>query len=85
MKKMMEDFISKLMLNILKNQLNFIIIYHFHLEEKKIGIVEKLVTNFHDKCEYASHIGNLNQGLNHGLIFKKVHRVIKYSQNAWLK
>ena len=41
----------------------------FSPERKKIGIVEKLVTNFHDKCEYAIHIGNLNQGLNHGLIF----------------
>ena len=28
---------------------------------------------------------NLNQALNHGLILKKVHRVIKFNQNAWLK
>ena len=27
----------------------------------------------------------LKQVLNHGLIFKKVHRVIPFNQNAWLK
>ena len=25
------------------------------------------------------------QALNHGLVLKKVHRVIKFNQNAWLK
>ena len=34
---------------------------------------------------YVIHIRNLKQGLNHGLVFKKVHRVIKFNQNAWLK
>ena len=28
---------------------------------------------------------NLKQALNHGLVLKKVHRVIKFDQNAWLK
>ena len=28
---------------------------------------------------------NLKQKLNHGLVLKKVHRVIKFNQNAWLK
>ena len=31
------------------------------------------------------HIRNLKQALNHGLVLKKVHRVIKFNQNAWLK
>ena len=31
------------------------------------------------------HIRNLKQALNHGLIFKKVHRVIRFNQKAWLK
>ena len=47
--------------------------------------VEKLVTNLHDKTEYVIHIRNLKQALNHGLILKKVHRVIKFNQKAWLK
>ena len=34
---------------------------------------------------YVIHIRNLKQALNHGLVFKKVHRVIKFNQNAWLK
>ena len=45
----------------------------------------KDVTNLHDKSEYVIHIKNLKQALNHGLILKKVHRVIKFSQKAWLK
>ena len=47
--------------------------------------VKKLVTNLHDKTEYVIHIRNLKQALNHGLILKKVHRVIKFNQKVWLK
>ena len=28
---------------------------------------------------------NLKQALNHGLVFKKLHRIIKFNQNAWLR
>ena len=31
------------------------------------------------------HISTLKQALNHGLILKKIHRVIKFRQEAWLK
>ena len=41
-----------------------------------------LVANLHDKIEYVIHIRNLKQTLNCELVFKKVHRVIKYNQNA---
>ena len=51
----------------------------------KIEKVEKLVANLHDKTEYVIHIRNLKQALNHGLVLKKLHRVIKFNQNAWLK
>ena len=51
----------------------------------KIEKFEKLVTNLHDKAEYVIHITNLKQALNHRLILKKVHRVIKLNQKAWLK
>ena len=51
----------------------------------RIKKVEKLVTNLHDKTEYVIHIRNLKKALNHGLIFKKVYRVIKFNQKAWLK
>ena len=31
------------------------------------------------------HIRALKQALNHGLILKKVHKVIQFNQKAWLK
>ena len=54
-------------------------------ERIKIEKVEKLVTNLRDETEYVIHIRNLKQALNHGLILKKVHTVIKFNQKAWLK
>ena len=57
----------------------------FLLERMTIQEVERLVANLHDKTEYVTHIKNLKQALNHGLVLKKVHRVIKFNQNAWLK
>ena len=30
-------------------------------------------------------IRNLKQALNHGLVWKKVHRVIRFNQKVWLK
>ena len=43
------------------------------------------MANLHDKTEYVIHIRNLKQALNHGLILKSVHWVIKSNQEAWLK
>ena len=51
----------------------------------KIEKIEKLAANLHDKTEYVIHMRNLKQALNHGLAFKKVHRVIRFNQNVWLK
>ena len=51
----------------------------------KIEKVGKLIANLHDKTEYVIHIRNLKQTLNHGLVLKNVHRVIKFNQNAQLK
>ena len=47
--------------------------------------VEKLVTNLHDKTKYVLHRKKLKQALNHGLILRKVHTVIKFDQKVWLK
>ena len=54
-------------------------------ERMKIEKFEKLAANLHDKTEYVRHIKNLKQELNHRLIMKKVHRMIKLNQKAWLK
>ena len=37
------------------------------------------------KDEYVILIRNLKQALNHELVLKKVHRVIKFNQKGWLK
>ena len=47
--------------------------------------VEKLFTNLHNKMEYVIHIKYLKQALNYGSVWKKVHRLIKFNQKAWLK
>ena len=51
----------------------------------EIERVVKLVTNLHDKTEYVIHIKNLKQALNHGLVLKKVTRVIKFNHKTWLQ
>ena len=50
-----------------------------------IEIAEKPVAYLHDKTVYDINIRNLKQESNYGLVSKKVHRVIKFYQNAWLK
>ena len=45
-------------------------------ERMKIEKVEKLMANLHVKKESVIRIRNLKQALNHGLVLKKVHRVI---------
>ena len=54
-------------------------------ERMKIGKTQKLVCNLRDKKKYVVHISILKQALNHGLKLKKVHRVIEFNQEAWLK
>ena len=49
----------------------------FLLEKIKIEKFKNLLANLHDKKEYFIHIRNLKQALNHGLVLKKVHIVIK--------
>ena len=51
----------------------------------KIEKVEKLVANLDDKTEYVIHMRYLKQALNHALVLKKVHKVVKFNQNSWLK
>ena len=48
----------------------------------KVEVFAKLVANLQ---EYFMHIRNLKQAMNHGLILRKVHRVIKFNQKDWLK
>ena len=45
-------------------------------ERTKIGKIE---ANLNAQEEHVVHIRNLKQALNHGLVLKKVHRVIKFN------
>ena len=51
----------------------------------KIENAEKLAANLYNKTEYVIHIKNLKHGLNHRLVLKKVHKIIKFNQSAQLK
>ena len=57
----------------------------FLSERMIINKTKKLVCNLHNKKNYVAHINILKQALNHGLKLKKVHRVIEFEQEAWLK
>ena len=51
----------------------------------EINKCKKLVCNLYDKKKYVVHINSLKQALNHGLKLKKIHRIIEFNQEAWLK
>ena len=51
----------------------------------EINKCKKLVCNLYNKKKYVAHISALKQVLNHEFKFKKIHRVIEISQEAWLK
>ena len=57
----------------------------FLAERIKIEKVENLAANLHHNTEYVIHIRNLKQALNHRLVLKKVHRMIKFNQKVWSK
>ena len=81
MKKVKKDILSNLVLDMQKNCINFIIVYHFYQRRSKFKKLKNLFASLHNKNEYVIHIKNLKQGL----ILKKVHRVIKFHQKTWLK
>ena len=51
----------------------------------EVNKCKKLVCNLFNKKKSAAHINTLKQALNHGLKLKKIHRVIEFNQEAWLK
>ena len=50
-----------------------------------INKCKKLVCNLRNKNKYVVHIKSLKQALHHGLKLKKIHRIIEFNQEAWLK
>ena len=51
----------------------------------RIDKCKKLVCNLRNKKKSVVHIRSLKQGLNHGLKLNKIHRIIEFDQEAWLK
>ena len=63
-------------------------LFNFHtdlpfLSKKKR--LKKLIYVIEDKKKYVIHIRTLKQALNHRLKLKKVLRIIRFKQKAWLK
>ena len=54
-------------------------------ERVKINKSTKLVCTVQDKKNYVVHIVALKQALNHGLELTKIHKIIQFDQEAWLK
>ena len=57
----------------------------FLQERMKINKCSNLLCNLYDKNNYVVHIKSLKEALDHELILKKVHRIIQFNQEAWLK
>ena len=51
-------------------------------ERMKSNKCDKLVCNLLDKNNYVVHMRILKQALYHGLMLKKIHRVIQFDQKA---
>ena len=57
----------------------------FLSKRMKIDKCKKLVCNLRNMKNYVVYIRSLKQALNYGLKLKKVHKVIEFNQEAWLK
>ena len=54
-------------------------------ERMKVNGIEKLIPNLHNKTKYIVHHETLKLYLSLGLKLKKIHRVIKFEESAWMK
>jgi hypothetical protein len=54
-------------------------------EPIELGGVRKLVPNLQNKTKYVLHYRALKQCLSHGLKLTKVHRVLEFDQQPWMK
>ena len=57
----------------------------FLSERMEVNKCKKLVCNLFNKKKYVAHINTLKQALNHALKLEKIHTVIEFNQEVWLK
>lgn len=59
----------------------------FCAENKIVGGSKctKLITDFASKRFYPIHYRNLKHCISHGLVLRKVHRILSFEQDPWLK
>lgn len=55
------------------------------MSESKTSKVKKLIPTLRDKKSYILDIRLLRCAMKHGLKLKKIHRVMKFTQKAWMK
>ena len=84
MKTAIQDMLLNQMQIIQKNYVFFITIHRSSFKEKKVEGQKNLVVVQVAK-KYGIHIRALKQALNHRFVLKRVRRVIKFNQKAWLK
>ena len=53
--------------------------------ESKFLPQRKLCPNLMDKKKYVLHFVNLQFYINHGIFLRKIHRVLSFTQTAWIK
>ena len=84
MKKLVKDFFFEVDVQYLENLYNLHNDLPFLPETRKIEKIEKLVSNLNDVNlkEYVICIRNLKEAFNHRFVLKKVHKVIKFNQEA---
>ena len=66
------------MLCIQKGFATLTMIYNFYHKNKHKRMPQACM-HLYDENKYVAHIGTLQKALNHGLILKKVHGVIKFN------
>ena len=59
--------------------------YPLTIESLAVDGVKKLIPNFNDKVRYVVHYERLKLYLKHGMIFKKVHEGVLYTEKAFMK
>ena len=54
-------------------------------EKVVINKIEKLIPNLKPKKEYVCHINNLKQYVELGVVVTKIHKALKFKEEAWMK